>query len=147
MHSLLAIFVVLAGASLTIQVGLNAAMGVRLGSTLAAVLVNFAVGTVTMAVICAADQDHPINGRAIGAAPWWAYFGGVLGAFYVVAATLGGPKLGASALLALTLLGQLAAALLVDHYGWLGFSRQPFDNQKALGIALLFVAVALLVKK
>jgi transporter family-2 protein len=100
-----------------------------------------------MAVFWAANQHQPLNGKALVLAPWWAYLGGVLGAFYVVAATLGGPKLGASALLALTLLGQLAAALIVDHYGWLGFSRQPFDNQKALGIVLLFTAVVLLVKK
>jgi transporter family-2 protein len=100
-----------------------------------------------MVVFWGANQHHPLNGKALVLVPWWAYLGGVLGAFYVVAATLGGPKLGASALLALTLLGQLAAALIVDHYGWLGFSRQPFDNQKALGIALLFLAVVLLVKK
>jgi bacterial/archaeal transporter family-2 protein len=147
MHSLLALFVVIAGASLTVQVGLNAVLGGRMGSTVAAVFVNFMVGTAAMALLWAASHDNPIGGKGLVAGPWWAYFGGVLGAFYVVMATLGGPKLGASALLALTLLGQLAAALLVDHYGWLGFSRQPFDHQKALGIVLLCAAVALLVKK
>jgi transporter family-2 protein len=61
-------------------------------------------------------------------------------------ATLVGPRIGAAALLALTVLGQLLASLLVDQFGWLGFPLQPISLTKLAGAALLLGGVGLIVR-
>jgi bacterial/archaeal transporter family-2 protein len=70
----------------------------------------------------------------------------VLGAFYVASSIIVGPRLGAAALLALTVFGQLAASLVVDHYGWLGFSQHPLTVMRLVGATLLFGGVLLIVR-
>jgi bacterial/archaeal transporter family-2 protein len=49
-------------------------------------------------------------------------------------------------LLALTVFGQLAASLVVDNYGWLGFPQQPFTITRLAGAALLLAGVVLIVR-
>ena len=79
--------------------------------------------------------------------PGWAWLGGVLGAFYVVSTIIAGPRLGAAALLALVVLGQLATSLLVDHFGWLGFPQHPLTPLRLFGALLLFGGVLLIVHR
>ena len=76
----------------------------------------------------------------------WAWLGGLLGAFYVAVATVVGPRIGAAALLALTVLGQLMASLLVDQFGWLGFPLQPLSATRIAGAVLLLGGVGLIVR-
>jgi transporter family-2 protein len=58
-----------------------------------------------------------------------------------------GPRLGATALMALTVFGQLLAALLIDHYGALGFPQNQATAQRILGAALLLAGVVLIVRR
>jgi transporter family-2 protein len=60
---------------------------------------------------------------------------------------MAGPRLGAAALLALIVLGQLVTALLVDHFGWLGFPQQPMTALRLLGALLLFGGMLLIVHR
>ena len=71
----------------------------------------------------------------------------MLGASYVVCTIIVGPKLGAAALLALVILGQLVTSLLVDHFGWLGFPQHPLTLMRLLGATLLFGGVLLIVHR
>jgi transporter family-2 protein len=133
------------GAALTIQVGMNATVGRALGSPLWASVVNFAVGLVAL-VACTLALAPRLAPGALGQVPAWAWLGGLLGAAYVAAATLLGPRIGALALVAFVLVGQLGTALLADQFGVLGFPRAPITPLRLLGAALL-VAGALLVMR
>src|SRR5580700_5463301 len=117
----------IAGVLLTIQVGLNSTLGRAVGNVRFAVLANFLVGSIGLLV-------------------YFTAVGGGLGAFYVTVATLVGPRIGAAALLALTVLGQLLASLIVDQFGWLGFPLQPISLTKLAGAALLLGGVGLIVR-
>jgi transporter family-2 protein len=79
--------------------------------------------------------------------PAWAWFGGLLGAAYVAATTVLGPRLGAATLLALTIGGQMVAALLVDHYGVIGFPQTPFTPARLVGVVLLVAGVLLIMRR
>jgi transporter family-2 protein len=79
--------------------------------------------------------------------PGWAWLGGLLGAGYVAVTTVLGPRLGAATLLALTLGGQMAAALLVDHYGVIGFPQNPVTPARLAGAALLVLGVILVMRR
>ena len=117
-----------AGLLLTVQVGLNSTLGRAVGNLRFAVLMNFLVGLTGLIVYFAAGGS------------------GLLGAVYVTVATLAGPRIGAAALLALSVFGQLIASLLVDQFGWLGFPVQPISPTKIAGAALLLGGVGLIVR-
>jgi transporter family-2 protein len=69
--------------------------------------------------------------------PLWAWFGGMLGAFYVASSTVVAGELGAATLLGLALLGQLSTAMVIDHYGWLNMPVHPITWMRLAGVALL----------
>jgi len=137
---------VLVGAGLTIQVGMNATVRLAIGSPVMATIVNFAVGLAALAMLAVATGARTVPGTA-AAVPVWAWFGGVLGAAYVAATTVLGPRLGAAALLALTLAGQMVAALIVDHYGVIGFPPSPVTPARLAGAALLVAGVLLIMRR
>jgi len=136
-----------AGVVLIVQVGVNSTLRRSLGTPVAAALMSFVVGTLALVVFLWLSRA-PWPGRAqLAAAPLWAWCGGLLGAFYVVATIVVGPRLGAAALLALVVLGQLLTSLLVDHFGWLGFAQHSLTPLRLLGAALLFGGVLLIVQR
>ena len=136
----------LVGAGITIQVGMNATVRMTIGSPILAAIVNFVVGLAALVLLAVASGARVVPG-SVGAVPAWAWFGGLLGATYVAATTVLGPKLGAASFLALTLAGQMLAALLVDHYGVIGFPQSPLTPTRLLGTALLVVGVLLIMRR
>jgi bacterial/archaeal transporter family-2 protein len=133
-----------AGACLPAQAGINAGLVRWAGSAVIAAAVSFAVGTVALgAYTLAARLPLPSFAQA-GQEPWWAWSGGVLGAFYVSAIIFVAPRLGAASTLALVVAGQMAASLVLDHFGWLGFRVQPANIPRLLGALLLVGGVVLM---
>lgn len=134
------------GATLTVQVGMNATVGRALGSPLWASIVNFVVGLVALAACALVAGGRP-GTDLLGRVPAWAWLAGLLGAVYVVGTTLLGPRIGALALVAFVLVGQLAMALVVDQYGVLGFPREPVTPMRLLGATLLVVGAVLVLRR
>ena len=135
------LLVLLGGATLPIQAGVNARLANWLGSPLRASFVSFAVGAVVLllAVLVAARGLQTGDGRV----PWWAWSGGVLGAFYVVGAVVSAPRLGAAAFIAVLLAGQTVASLLADQFGWVGYEQRDITPGRVVGVALLSLGVLL----
>ena len=147
MNSVLYLLAFVAGAALVLQTGMNARLGRTVGGNpLAAVLVNFSVGAFGMLLFLLATRTPlPTRGQ-LGAVPLWAWFAGLIGAFYVTIVTIAGPRVGALLVLALTVAGQMVASLLVDHFGVLGFPQQSITLTKLLGAGLLFAGVLLVAR-
>jgi transporter family-2 protein len=82
---------------------------------------------------------------ALGRLPAWVWFGGLLGAAFVVIATLAIPRLGASSLVALAVLGQMLASLALDHFGVLQQAR-PVDLPRVAGVLLVVAGVLLVMQ-
>jgi len=140
---LLAILALLAGAGLPVQASVNSAMRQHLGRPEWAALVNFGVGFLALAGLLVAQRATLPPAEAFGRAPWWAWSGGVLGAFFVAVTVVLTPRLGLVATMALILAGQVAAALAMDHHGLLGLGSRALTPARALGAALLVVGVIL----
>ena len=79
-----------AGIGITIQVGQNAALRTQFGSAGLATLVSFASASRAARIPARHPDTHSVH-EAIAGAPWWAWFGGLFGAFYVAAVTIAGP--------------------------------------------------------
>jgi len=132
-----------AGVMLPLQAGINAELAEWLHSPVRAAFVSFLVGTLLLLPAAAlVFKPLPSWGR-LGAAPWWVWVGGALGAFYVAAAVVSAPKLGAATLIALVVGGQALASLLVDHFGWVGFEPKHISAGRVIGMALVGCGVVL----
>jgi transporter family-2 protein len=70
--------------------------------------------------------------------------GGIFGATFILMAVIVTPKLGAALMLAASIVGQLAAALVIDHYGWFGADIIPVSLTRIGGVLLLVAGVILL---
>ncbi len=137
----------LVGASLAVQIGLNATMSRHVGSPLAAALLNFVVGSLVLFVIVLLGRGSlPMLAQASGA-PWWAWGAGLLGAIFITASTVFGPLIGGATFLALLVAGQMIAALAIDHYGVLGFPMRPLDGWRIAGAVLVVAGVLLLARR
>ena len=144
MGILLVLVALAAGAVLPVQAGVNAAMGRYVGRPEWAAFVSFAVGLVALGAWLFALRLAPPPALAVARAPWWAWTGGLLGAFYVSAIVLLTPRLGVAATLALSVAGQMVAALMLDQVGALGLELRPVTGTRLLGAVLLVVSVVLI---
>jgi bacterial/archaeal transporter family-2 protein len=139
------VLAVVIGAFLPLQALINAQLGRITVGPLFASFVSFLVGTVTLGAVILALRT-PVPGAAmLGNVAAWVWAGGALGAVYVVGATLLVPRLGATALTCLIVLGQVVASLLLDHYGVLA-SPRPADLARVSGVALVLAGVVLVVQ-
>lgn len=137
---------VMVGIALTIQIGMNSTLSVATGSPLIATIVNFCVGLALLVLVALIGGARVAPG-SVATIPAWAWLGGMLGAIYVAGTIVAAPRLGAVALLALTLAGQMLAALVVDHYGFVGFPRNPVTPTRLLGTALLVAGALLIIRR
>ena len=81
---------------------------------------------------------------ALVAAPWWAWTGGCLGAFFVLSSLVLAPKLGAAAFVATTIVGTMAASLVIDHFGLIVFRPQPVTILRLVGAALVVAGMIMI---
>ena len=77
--------------------------------------------------------------------PAWMWFGGALGAGFVIIATLAIPRIGASPLVALVVFGQMAAALAYDRFGVLQ-PVQAISASRLFGALLILVGVLMVLQ-
>ncbi|MFZ9653028.1 MAG: DMT family transporter [Steroidobacteraceae bacterium] len=141
-----AVLAFVAGSGLVVQVAMNMALTRAFGNGALAVLVNFLVGTLALVALLLATRTMLPSREQLVSVPAWAWAGGLLGALYVSVANFAGPRLGALLLLALAVSGQMFAAILVDHYGLLGYAVQPASTQRLLGAALLLGGLLLIAR-
>ena len=126
------------GGVLVLQLANNAQLGRTLDSASLSALCSFLVGTLVLALAVLATRPAVPHGAALWAVPPGAWpAGGLLGAAYFSSTVLLAPHLGAAALLALVIAGQVLAAAAVDHYGLFGFEVRPFGATRAGACALM----------
>lgn len=133
----LMIAAIAAGAVVPLQAGANAALGKALGHPLWATLASLGVSILAIVPLLILMAVPPPSLPAALKGPGWVWIGGLAGAFYVTAALLLAPRLGASAFLAAVVAGQIASALVLDHFGLMGFRAQPVTAWRLLGAALI----------
>ena len=83
--------------------------------------------------------------QSIRETQWWNWIGGPLGALVVLAGASLISKLGAALFIALVVGGQLACALLLDHYELMGLKHQALSAGRVIG-GLLVVAGVVCIK-
>jgi transporter family-2 protein len=133
----------LAGVSFVFQQAVNANLRAELGYPFWAGFVSYLGGTIAMLVMVFAMGEPWLSGQMIGRTSLVSWTGGIFGAIYVAISILLLPRIGAATLVALIVLGQMAASLAFDHYGILGIPVQPMGLMRLLGAGFLVVGVVL----
>ena len=129
------------GFGLTLQIGMNSKLRTLLQNANIAALISFLVGTTALILLLVVTRTPMPARETLASVPAWAWFGGLMGAFYVAISTVVASQLGTASLLGLALSGQLAMALVVDHFGWLGMPEHPITLTRLAGVALLGIGV------
>jgi len=130
------VVIVAGGALLATQGPINAALARAAGDPVLAALISFAVGTVALAAAALLRGAAP-SAAGLLAAPWWAWTGGLLGAYFVLAMVWTVPVLGVLTLAAAAVLGQMLAALALDATGAFGLAVQPVSPRRIAAVALV----------
>jgi transporter family-2 protein len=143
---LAATLAVLAGLFGAVQVAVMGRLGERIGALEAVMVAAIVTGIIVLPILVVARRGFGGLGETL-AQPWWMLTGGALGAAIVLSITIAGPRIGTTAVVALLIAGQLAAALVIDRYGWFGFDRVALDWPRVVGIVLLAVGAALTLRR
>jgi transporter family-2 protein len=134
----------LAGVSVVIQQVLNANLRVELNSAVWSGFVSYLLGLACMALLAITLSEPVPSIGLVARVPIWAWTGGLFGAIFIGLAIILTHKLGAAALIALVITGQMIAAIVFDHFGWLGLAQRPIDLSRLIGVGLLVAGVVLI---
>jgi transporter family-2 protein len=139
------LLVLIAGAMLPLQAGLNAKVGRIIESPVHASLISFVIGSIGLFlyVLLARVNFQASEIRHIPIEAWGA---GLLGAIYVTVIILAFPRLGAALTFGLVVSGQLMLSLILDHYKILVLQIHPFNYQRMAGIVLIILGVVVIRK-
>ena len=138
-----AIFVV--GLLVAFQPPVNARLADQLGG-LRAALTQSSIGLVALVLVTACSLPFA-NGGTGGDLPWWAFSGGLLGAFYVVSTLASVPAIGAGGVAAASIAGGLAFGAAADFFGMFGLETVDFTASRAVGFALIAGGAGLVLRR
>jgi transporter family-2 protein len=139
------VLAVVGGVLLAVQAPTNAILGKATGSPIVAAFISFVIGTIALGAAVGATSGRLLD-PSLKQVPWYAWLGGFYGAFFVAVAAFGAPRVGVGVLLTAAIAGQLAAALILDHFGLLGLARHPVTLTRGAGLVLVLIG-AVLVRK
>ena len=134
-----ALIMLAAGFGIPILAALNAALGVRIGSPVAATSILFTVALVASLIVLMISGPAPLLQAA--SAPKHLFLAGLLVAFYVLSITYVAPHFGVGNAVFFVLLGQLISAAAIDHFGLFGAQISPLSLTRTLGIGLMTAGV------
>jgi bacterial/archaeal transporter family-2 protein len=130
-----------AGIGIPVLAALNAGLGTRLGSPVAAAAILFVVALCTTLLVLALKGAPAL--ADVVTAPKHLFLAGLLVAFYILSITFIAPKFGVGNAVFFVLLGQLISAALIDHFGLFGARINPLSLSRGAGIALMAAGVFL----
>ena len=144
MRALSFLFVVIAGALTTVEAGANSQLTKSLHQPWWAAIL-FAVTTLVFVAIASVVAGAPLPSRAdLASVPWWAWIGGVIGAAYAMSMVIFPARLGSAAFTGFTVTAAILTSVLLDHFGWVGFTRHPAGIWRLVGAGLMVCGLALI---
>ncbi len=139
------LLVFFAGSMVALQAPTNSMLAKAGGSPVLAALISFAVGTIALFVAWVGSGNRP-GTAAFAGLPWYAWIGGLYGAIFVGVAAYAAPKIGIASLITIGIAGQITMALLLDHVGAMGLTREPINGMRIAGAVLVLAGVVLVRK-
>jgi transporter family-2 protein len=132
------------GAGVAAMAVFNARLGGLLGGPFWAAATQFSVALAAVLSVTLLTRQPPPATTGLGGAPWWVWTGGIFSATFIVVSTFLTPRLGVALTLATIIVGQLSAALVVDHFGLFGGPVVRASLTRVAGVGLLLAGITLM---
>ena len=132
----------LSGALLATQPSINAALARRIGGVPSATFSMAVSLAVLIAVWLVWYRVRP-DLVALAMAPKWAWLGGIVGAIFLIVALTLVPRIGAANFFVFLVIGQLLAALCIDHFGLFNAPVIPLSGGRLAGVGLVIAGILL----
>jgi transporter family-2 protein len=134
----------LAGIANAVQGGTNATLAKTLGQPFAAgLVVALGTGATLLLTGLALGRLHLPALAQAAQVPAWAWFGGCLGALVVLSQFFAAQAIGAAPFLAILVTAGVATSILLDHFGWIGFTVHAASLWRIVGGLLMVAGVTL----
>ena len=144
MNNVYVLFAITVGAGVAAQAVINGRLRFILGAPVWAATAQFVVGLAVLILFGVVSRQAVPAAADAARAPWWMWTGGLFGALFILMAVVATPVLGAALMLASSIVGQLGAALLIDHYGLFGATVIRITPTRVMGVVLLGLGVILI---
>jgi transporter family-2 protein len=130
-----ALFTLLAGACQSAMASLNGMLTEHVGMFGMSLMVH-AIGGILLIFYMKVTTKEKLK---ITGLPWYLYSAGFFGIFLVASSSYCIGVLGVSFMTCISVTGQLVISAVIDHFGWFGVSRVPF-NLRRIPCFLLILA-------
>jgi bacterial/archaeal transporter family-2 protein len=107
-------------------------------------IASFGIGLLASILWVAVSQPAVPSLQAIAATPIWSWSAGLIAVVFVAAVSLAAPRVGPVMLVLLLIVGQMMAALTLEHFGLAGYAQRPIDWHKLAGFGVIIAGVALM---
>ncbi|MCK8490625.1 MULTISPECIES: DMT family transporter [Spirosoma] len=146
MNYLYVFFAFLVGLAITVQAGVNANLRQAMANPILAAAISFGSGFIVLVLLLLASGSSVPSLDTVKQVSWWKWMGGAMGALYMITVIVSVPKIGTANLVSLSVAGQLLAAVVLDHYGLMGFALHPANGWRLAGLVLIMAGVLLVVR-
>lgn len=136
------ILAMISGIAMAVQGTLNSSLSQKT-SLLSATLLVHIIGTL-VALLAVLVWRVPLFKYDWSSVPWYAYLGGVLSVIIVGLVAVSISKIGVCNATTAIIIGQVSMAVLIDHFGWIGVERLPWNPAQLIGIVLFAAGAKLL---
>ncbi len=141
-------FVVVAGMGMPVQDALNAQLRGAVKSPMLGALISFLIGSLALLGLTLARAFGRGELSGLAKSPWYVWLGGgLIGAAGVTAGLIALPKVSAGVTIAATVFGELLAAVVIDHFGWLDVPQVRLNAWRIAGAVLLFIGALMMQHK
>ena len=127
----------LIGVLISVMIAFNGILSNNIGNYPSVIVIHI-IGLIGISFILIINKVKLNFGKNI---PIYLYSAGAIGVFTVLFNNLSFNTLGVSLTLALGLLGQSVASVVIDHYGLLGMKVIKFKKEKMLGFIIISLGI------
>lgn len=138
------VWAVVIGMFSAMQQAINGRLGALLHSPVQGAFLSFGIGMVLIiAVTVFMTRDWPTVTTLKKVEPW-AYFGGILGALFVLTTVISVPQIGTGLTIMIALVGQLIGSILVQQFGFWHANKAQVKAQQIIGILIMLVGITII---
>ncbi len=134
---------ILGGLGVGVQGPVANAISAKVGGAASSLVVHVSGAFISIVVLLARGGEQIGNWREI---PWYMWFVGAFGVLLYLTISYTMPRLGATAAIAMIIIGQLIAGLIIDQFGLFGLAVRQVDPTRLLAVALLLAGSYLILR-
>lgn len=144
MMGLVFLFVLTGGALRSVEAGCQNTLMNHMKNMWLCAVISYAVALTGFSIFLIVSATPWPDLDDVRSMPWWAPFGGLLGGAAVIGMIAVARYVGVATFSALVIVGEMAVALVLDHFGLMGFEERHATLPRVLACALITAAIYLM---